>query len=207
MIDLLGSGVTWISGVPFGQVGLEVEQVGVVGQARRAPRRWPSPRRSRCRRATTTLRLLELKPGELRDGDVEAVGLDRRERVGEDHRVLRQVDGVDEADRHPGAVGRPAAHRGGDGLEAGLALAGDRGLDEHDVRVLGQDLLGLLGGARTASVLAPGGGAIVGLDDVLRARVDERRREQRRERAGDEEQDEGDADDADPGQAAAQRRP
>ena len=48
-----------------------------------------------------------------------------------------------EAHRHPGAVGRPAARGGDDRLEAGLALAGDAGLDELDLGVGEQDRLGL----------------------------------------------------------------
>ena len=87
-----------------------------------------------------------------------------------------QVDVVYEADRDPGAVGGPAARGRDDRLEARLALAGDARLDELDLGVGEQDLLGLRSArSRTASDVAPGGGDGRRPEDLLGARVDELR--------------------------------
>ena len=154
-----GSGVTRISGVPLDRSDLRLMQV-----ARRtgppAPRRWPA-RRRRVLARDDDVEGVRGEPGRLGDRDVEAVGPDRRQLVGELLRVRGQVDVVVEADRHPGAVGGAAARGGDDRLEAGLALARDARLDEHHLGVGEQDVLGLIARSSTASVDAPAGGAIV----------------------------------------------
>ena len=111
------------------QVGLEVEQLVVVRERREDGVVGLLDRRGVVAR-DDDVEAVRREPGRLGDRDVVAVGLDRRELVREVDRVRGEVDVRREAHGHPGAVGRPAARGGDDGLEARLALAGDAGLDQ-----------------------------------------------------------------------------
>ena len=122
--------------------------------------------------------------GRLGDRDVVAVGLDRREQVGEVDRVRRQVDVVVRGGRPSGRCWPAGRSCGDDGLEAGLALAGDRwsGPARRWDRWAGSSRP-LVARSRTASGWRPAGGATVTARMFSRARVDERGREQRRRSA------------------------
>ena len=204
MIDLLGSGVTWISGVPLDRSDLRLSRLGVVGQGRE-----DRVVRDRDLRGVLAgdddVEAVRAEAGGLRDRDVVAVGLHRGERLRERDRVGGQVDVVGEPHEQRGAVGRPAALGGDDGLEAGIALARDGGLDLDDVVVGEEDRLRLDGPVEDGLGAGAGGRRDGHLDRLLAARVDERGRELGDERAGHHEQDDGGAHHAELGPAAAER--
>ena len=185
---LVGVGRDLDLGRALGQVALEVEQLGVVGQGR-DDRLVGGLDLVRVVARDDDVEAVRGEAGGLRDRDVVAVGLDRRERVGEVLGGLGEVDRVVEADGHPGAVGRPAALGGDDGLEAGVALARDASSGRARRRRSPMRIcLGLDGPLEHGL----GAGARRRRDgdreDLLRAGVDERGRQERGERGGRDEQ-------------------
>ena len=190
MIALFGSGVTWISGVPLDRSDLRLSRSALSARAARtaslavATSAALSPE-------TMTLRLFEVKPGRLRDRDVVAVGLDRREGVREVLASPRSGPRVLEDDRDPGAVRGPPALGGDDGLEAGVALARDgrSGRARRSGRRRGSASASIVR-SRTACVLVPGGGATVTWRIFSEPALMNAVGQERGQRAGHDEQDE-----------------
>ena len=126
----------------------------------------------------------------LGDLDVVAVGLDGRE-VGDQLLRLRvQVDSRVEADGDRRAVGRPAA-LGGDGSSGSwcrLRPGCWSGRAPRSGRRAGS-VSACAASSSTAADVAPAGGAMRDLEDLLGAGVDELGRQERRERGRRDEQD------------------
>ena len=136
--------MTWISGVPLDRSDLRLSRSALSDRASRTAS-FAAATCGRVLAGDDDVEAVRGEAGGLRDRDVVAVGLHRRERLRQGHRVARQVDVVVEpTNSDPGAVRGPAALGGDDRLEARVALARDGRLDEHDVRrPAEEDLLGL----------------------------------------------------------------
>ena len=132
------------------------------------------------------------------DRDLVAVAADGREPLGELIELRLEVHRRVQPDHDLGTVGGPARRRREDRLEPGIALAGHARGDEIDIRIGHQDRLGVRGAGQDLLGAGAGRRRDGDLGDLLRARVDERRRQERHDRRRGAEQDRRDDHGPDP---------
>ena len=169
------------------EVALEVGQVrvGPPARPRRSSRSMP-PRR--VVGADDDVQAVRAEAGRLGDLDVVAVALDRCHRRGDRRGLLGEVDGRVEPDGDAWRCSPAPALGCQDRLEAGVALARDARLDELDVLVGTQDLLGLGGLLEDRLRRRARRWSDADLEDLLGAGIDELGRQRPRERERRDEQ-------------------
>ena len=141
-IALFGSGVTWISGVPLDRSDLRLRR-SVLSARAAITASLPFATSAASSPETMTLRLFDVNPAACETATSKPSVLTGASESSRTLEYAVRSTSSSQDDRDPGAVGRAAALGGDDGLEPGVALARDGRLDEHDLRVGDEDLLGL----------------------------------------------------------------